>query len=141
MKTVLIFSLIIAGFTAVFAQKLPSGNVPAPVRSSFVKQYPGTTARWEKEGDQFEANFKHQGHVMSALFTSNGTLTETETDIKIAELPSSVLSYLKEHYKGAKLKEAAKITKAGGEVNYEAEVNGKDVIFDANGKFLRVQKD
>jgi hypothetical protein len=31
--------------------------------------------------------------------------------------------------------------KANGEVNYEAEVPHKDVIFDANGKFIKEAKD
>jgi hypothetical protein len=35
----------------------------------------------------------------------------------------------------------AKITKADGTVNYEAEVDGKDVIFNSIGKFLKEAKD
>jgi hypothetical protein len=35
----------------------------------------------------------------------------------------------------------AKITKANGEVNYEAEVKGQDLIFDANGRFLKSIKE
>ena len=59
----------------------------------------------------------------------------------MAELPEAVLSYVKEHYKGKVIKEGAKITKADGTVNYEAEVSGKDVIFDSNGKFIKEAKD
>ena len=43
--------------------------------------------------------------------------------------------------KGKNIKEGAKITKADGTVNYEAEVNGTDVIFDASGKFIKEAKD
>ena len=75
------------------------------------------------------------------MFEPNGTFTESEVDIKAAVLPATVLAYVKEHYKGKTIKEAAKITKADGAINYEAEVNGKDVIFDANGKFLKEMKD
>ncbi len=39
------------------------------------------------------------------------------------------------------MKEAAVIVKANGEVNYEGEVNGKDVIFDSTGKFLKVDNE
>jgi hypothetical protein len=45
------------------------------------------------------------------------------------------------HYSGAPIKEASKIVKTNGEVNYEALVNGKDVMFDSNGKFIKVAKD
>jgi hypothetical protein len=77
---------------------------------------------------------------MSALYEANGTMTESEMDIKVSDLPASVLAYVKENYKGKKIKEGAKITKSDGTVNYEAEVDGKDVIFDATGKFLKEMK-
>ena len=67
---------------------------------------------------------------MSALFTADGTMTESEVDIAVSALPASVLNYVKTHYKGAAIKEGAKITKADGTVNYEAEVNKMDVLFD-----------
>ena len=78
---------------------------------------------------------------MSVIIEPNGTITETEIDIKVAELPVTVLTYVKEHYKGKTVKEASKITKADGTINYEAEVSGTDVIFDASGKFLKESKD
>jgi hypothetical protein len=112
-------------------------EVPATVKQSFAKQFPGATAKWEKEDGKYEANFKHMSHEMSALFEANGTMTESEIEIKTSELPAGVTSYIKEHHKGATIQEAAKITKANGEVNYEAEVHGKDLIFDAAGKFLK----
>lgn len=126
-------------FTA-FAQKLDVSKVPAAVKVSFAKQYPGTTAKWEKEDGKYEASFKQKAHTMSAMFELNGTFTESETDMKVSDLPATVLSYVKENYKGKNIKEGAKITKADGTVNYEAEVNGMDVIFDSNGKFLKTVK-
>ena len=128
------------GFAAC-AQKLDAAKVPAAVKAAFAKQYPGVTATWEKENGNYEVNFKQNSNTMSALYTANGTLTESEMDIKITDLPATVLAYVKEHYKGKTVKEAAKITKADGSVNYEAEINGKDVIFDANGKFIKETKD
>ena len=118
------------------AQKVDASKVPASVKKSFTEQFPGATGKWEMEKGNYEAGFKHQGKVMSALFDANGTMTESEIAIKESGLPTAVNDYLKKHYKGAKIKEAAKITKADGEMNYEAEVNGKDLLFDANGNFL-----
>lgn len=68
-------------------------------------------------------------------------MTEREMDIKVTDLPATVLAYVKERYKGKTIKEGAKITTADSTVNYEAEVDGKDVIFDTNGKFLKEVKD
>ena len=128
------------GFAAC-AQKLDASKVPASVKAAFAKQYPGVTAKWEKEDGNYEVNFKQNGNTMSVLYEANGTMKESEMDIKVSDLPATVQAYVKEHYKGKVVKEAAKITKANGTVNYEAEVNGKDVIFDANGKFIKEAKD
>jgi len=126
---------------AACAQKLDAAKVPAAVKASFTKQYPGVTPKWEMEDGKYEASFKKGSEAMSAMFEPNGTFTESEADIKVAALPAAVLAYIKEHYKGKIIKEGAKITKADGTVNYEAEVNGKDVIFDMNGNFLKEMKD
>jgi len=127
------------GFSAC-AQKLDASKVPASVKATFEKQYPGVSVKWEKEDGKYEAGFKQNGNTMSALYEANGTMTESEMDIKVSDLPASVLAYVKENYKGKKIKEGAKITKSDGTVNYEAEVDGKDVIFDAKGKFLKEMK-
>ncbi|MEP7107036.1 MAG: PepSY-like domain-containing protein [Ferruginibacter sp.] len=122
------------------AQKLDASTVPADVKTSFGKAHPGVAAKWEKENGKYEVNFKQNGNTMSVLIDEKGKIIETETDIKVADLPAAVLAYVKVNYKGKPINEGAMITKAGGTVNYEAEVSGKDVIFDANGKFLKEVK-
>jgi len=141
MKKIITFTACITSITfAAFAQKIDAGKVPASVKTSFAKQYPGVATKWEKENGKYEASFKKDGNTMSALFEKNGTMTESETDIKVSALPAAVLAYVKANYKGKTIKEGAKITKADGTVMYEAEVDGKDVIFDSNGKFVKVMK-
>ena len=140
-KLIMMLTLVASIAFSACGQKLDASKVPAAVKAAFTKQYSGVIAKWEKEAGKYEVNFKQNGNTMSALYEANGTLTETEMDIKAADLPAAVLAYVKEHYKGKTIKEGAKITKADGSVNYEAEVNGKDVIFDANGKFLKEVKD
>lgn len=126
---------------AACGQKLDASKVPAAVKAAFAKQFPRATATWEKEDGKYEANFNQNNDEGSALFEVNGTMTESEMEIKASELPASVQAYVAEHYKGKKIKSAAKITKADGSINYEANVNGKDAIFDANGNFLKEVKD
>jgi len=142
MKKILIMSALLAvvGFSA-FAQKLDASKVPDAVKKSFAKKYPLVTANWEKEGVKFEANFKQNGNTMSALIQPNGIITETEITIKVSELPTAVLTYVKQHFRDKTIKEGAKITKLDGTVNYEAEVAGKDVLFNEKGIFLKEVKD
>lgn len=141
MKTIMMSAIALSIGFAACAQKVNEKAVPAVVKTAFAKEYPGVVAKWEKENSKFEVNFKKDGKEMSALYEANGTLTETEASMKVTELPANVLSYVKEHYKGKTIKEASKITKATGIVNYEAEVSGMDVIFDASGKFIKEMKD
>ncbi|WP_212002950.1 PepSY-like domain-containing protein [Chitinophaga sp. HK235] len=114
-------------------------KVPAAAKAAFEKAYPGAAkVKWSKEGvADTEVSFVHNGKHQSAVYNQAGILQETEETIAVSALPAGVTAYVKEHYKGARIAEAAKITKAGGEVNYEAEVNRKDVLFDTNGKFLK----
>lgn len=124
------------------AQKLDAAKVPDPVKAAFSKAFPTAgSVKWEMENKNYEAGFKQDGKTMSAVIDATGLLIETETDIKITELPKTVTDYLTVHYKGAKVKEAAIIKKANGEINYEAEVNGKDVLFNSKGKFIKEVKD
>ena len=135
----LLFALIAITVSA-DAQKVLASQIPDVVKASFAKQYPGVTATWEKEGDKYEAGFKKNKQLSSALFEANGVMTESEIIIKTADLPANVLTYVKQHYKGKTIKEGSKITKADGTINFEAEVSGKDIIFDAKGNFLKVMK-
>ena len=140
-KIIMISVLSISISFGVYAQKLDASKVPSAVKASFAKQYPGVTAKWEKEDGKYEAGFTKNGASMSVLIDEKGMIAETEMDIKVADLPATAAAYVKEHYKGKTIKETAKITHANGTINYEVNVNGKDVIFDANGKFLEETKE
>ncbi|MCY7422051.1 MAG: PepSY-like domain-containing protein [Chitinophagaceae bacterium] len=135
--------LAITGFAsfAATAQHLKESQVPSKVKLAFQKSYPKTMGKWEMEDHKYEVNFKHEGQTMSAVIDKMGNITETETDIAIKQLPVAISDYVMQHYKGAKITEASAIKKGGGEMNYEARVKGKDVIFDANGKFIKEVKD
>jgi uncharacterized membrane protein YkoI len=114
-----------------FSQKMKSAQVPATVKTAFKQKFPTISKRkWELEDGKYEAEFKNTGGVeMSATFSAEGNWLETEQEIKKSALPAPVLAALK----GKKLKEASKIERADGSTVYEAEVGGKDLLFDAAG--------
>lgn len=114
---------------------------PEAAKAAFAKAYPNATkVKWEKEDGNFEVSFVVNGSEISAIYTAKGVLQEAEQEMKASELPVAVIAYMKDHYKGIKVTSGAKITKADGSVNYEAAVKGKDVIFDATGKFIKETK-
>lgn len=120
------------------AQKIQEKEVPGSVKTALQKQFPNAkNVKWEKEDSNFEAGFTLNSTGYSVLLTASGSILETETEISADALPAPVKDYLKKYYPGKKIKEAAKITDAKGVVTYEAEVNGKDLIFDSSGKFLK----
>ena len=141
-KLLVLFALALAVISC-DEQTLKDKEVPAIVKEAFQRQFPSAKkATWENEDGKFEVSFKQDDKEMSAVFTpANGALEETEVEIKKEELPAQALAYISQNYKDEKIEEMAKIIKANGEVNFEAEVKGKDLIFDANGNFLTVEEE
>ena len=135
----IIVALTLCMSVVAFAQK---SDAPTVAKAAFAKAYPAATkVKWEKEDGNYEVTFVDKGKELSAVYNAKGILTESEHEIKVSELPAAVTAYMKDHYKGITVKGAAKITKADGSINYEAAIKGKDVLFDANGKFIKEAKD
>src|SRR6266699_5151606 len=107
----LFFMVVATGIVALSAcgQKLKDSQVPAAAKTAFEKKYPGAKGSWDKEDANYEVNFKQEGKAMSAVIDKNGTIVETETDIPVTDLPKTIQDYMKKHYSGAKIEEAAKI--------------------------------
>ena len=121
------------------AQKLKSADVPNAVKSALTQKYPtATNVTWEKEKGNYEANWGGKSKEdNSVVFTPAGTFVEMVKAIPVADLPAAIPEYVKAHYHGARITEAGKVTDAAGKTFYEAEVNGKDLVFDEAGKFVK----
>lgn len=140
-KYLLVTGVLLIASTSFCQEKKEKVQVPSAAEAAFKKGYPtATKPKWGKEGADFEVNFMDGKKEMAAVYSSNGELKETEEEINLNALPAGIVAYVKEHYKTS-IKEAARITKANGDINYEAEVNKMDVIFDKSGKFIKEQKD
>ncbi|HEY4195126.1 MAG TPA: PepSY-like domain-containing protein [Mucilaginibacter sp.] len=125
------------------AQKLKNAIVPASVTAALKDKYPKAgKVTWEKEKGNYEANWGGKsGEDMSVLFTPSGSFVEQVEAIKPEALPAPAMSYLKDHYKGTKVKEAGKVTDAAGKITYEAEVKKLEVVFDEQGKFVKAREE
>jgi hypothetical protein len=122
-----------------FAQRIKSADVPAAVKTALQTKYPSASGvTWEKEKGNFEANWggaSKEDH--SVLFTPAGLFVEQVEAMPVAQLPAAVTAYVHAHYAGAKITEAGKVTDADGHTKYEAEVKGKDLLFDEKGNFIK----
>lgn len=141
MKKLLTTVLAVSLSFALFAQKIGNGKVPAVVKEALKKVHPSATAKWEWEDKAYEANFKEDGREMSCIITKDGTITETETEMKLSELPKATQDYVAKNYRGKKIAETAKIVAADGTVTYEAVTGGKELIFAANGNFKEQKRE
>ena len=136
-----IFSVCVIVAVSACSQKVDEEKVPKKIKTSFAKDFPGASASWVKEDGKYEANFKIGNEEKSANYNLDGTMAENEVEIQTTELPAYVQTYISDHYKDKKIKSAAKITNADGSINYEAEVDGKALLFDAEGHFLKIAEE
>ena len=138
MKHLLMIALMVLCHISLSAQKLSPEKVPTAAKAKFASLYPkAENAHWEKEGSDFEAGFSLGQTHMSVVIDAQGNLKETETKMALTALPKKVQDYLTKNKPSAKITEAAKIVYASGKTLYEAEVNGKDMLFDEEGHLVK----
>jgi len=130
-------------------EKLTGHQVPQAVHDAFKKAYPNAKElKYEQEVVEgkkaYEIEFNHQGKEIEAVYGADGTLIETEEEIKISELPGSVSGAVKTAHPKGTIKEAEKILEPDGTVSgYEVEVKeGKkefELELDASGTILKTE--
>lgn len=125
-----------------FGQKVKQNNVPQPVKDALYKMYPNAkVTEWEMEDGNYEAEFENNDVETSVVISPAGVHVMTEVEIAGTALPQAAQDYVKTNLTGKKISEACKMTTAAGEVSYEAEVGGKDYLFDANGNFTGIEQE
>ena len=136
-KSILVLAMAFIAIS-VNAQKVKEGDVPPAIKASFERAHPNVKVdKWEKEGNNYEAEYMDNKVESSASFGPNGQVLDVEAEIAVTALPKAVSDYCAKNMPGKKIKEASKITAADGKISYEAEVDEADYIFDANGAFIK----
>jgi len=106
-----------------YTQKITPDKVPAPVKQAFAKKFPAATnVKYEMEKKDYEINFKDKGVEMSANFDATGKWLETETGIKLTDIPNEVKASVIKNFAGYKISEVAKVEKPGMEMIYEMDL-------------------
>ncbi|WP_375447858.1 hypothetical protein [uncultured Fibrella sp.] len=110
---------------------------PAAVKATITRLYPTAKGvKYEKENAGYEVGFTHNGKAMSVVLDAKGVVKETETVIAVSDLPAAIRNYIAKRMPGKPIKEAAEIVDAKGVKVFEAEVGGKDLLFNTTGKPL-----
>ena len=129
---------------AIFIVLTACAQVKAPeaAQNAFNKQFPNAkSVKWGKENaTEFEVEFKMNGKSMSANYQEDGTWTETEMDIKPADLPETVRHNIEADFNGYTMKESAQIEKPGQSGLFETELKKGDetleILWNGNGEII-----
>ncbi len=139
-KIILIVGCVVSSLFAQ-AQKIKEADVPQSVKGRFSALFTeAKNIKWENESGNFSAAFNQNGNEMAALFAPNGQCLQTEKEIKLNELPLSVMQYVEKRLNNKKIKTASKITDAKSTSSYKIEVGNEYFLFDTSGKYLRTLK-
>lgn len=122
-------------------------QIPEVVSNAFTAKFPSATeVEWEMESEtEYEANFEMEGKEYSAKFDQAGTWLETETAIKVTDLPEVVTKSLNKEFPGYTIDEAEKADTFDKGTVYEVEVEkGEEtwvVVVSADGTILKKELD
>ncbi|MGZ3932662.1 MAG: PepSY-like domain-containing protein [Bacteroidia bacterium] len=125
------------------AQKLKEADVPKPVTAAFSAHFKNVKAeKWEKKPNgTYKAEFEQGKSESAGIFSAEGELLETETELKISGLPKAVTEHVAKNYEGFKIEKAEKIMHASGSGFYGIEIKKgrerKDLIYNASGVFVK----
>ena len=132
-------------------KKLTQKQVPKEVLEAFHKAFPqATNIKYESEGRKektvYEIDFNEQGLAREASYAANGSVLETEEEIKLEELPAAVTDAIMKAHPHATVAEAEKVLKPNGTISgYEVEIKdgGKEleIKLDTTGKILSTDRE
>ena len=133
-KLIFILSITATCLTA-SAQVHTISQVPATVQNAMQMNYPSVTSvTWEEESGFYRPIFTYNGARVKLLIDLKGKVIHTSTQIAAASLPAAALAYIN----GQTVSDAEKLMMINGSTRYEAIANGQDMLFDANGNFLKL---
>lgn len=142
MKGLVWLSLVVSLLTISCKKDNNEKQTPQVVKTAFEKLYPDVkNAEWDTEGGNYEAGFRMNNLKYSVLFDAQGKLLKTESEINASELPQAIKDYVASNYPGKQIKGATRVVDAQDKISYEAEIDGRYLIFDAQGSFLKFEDD
>jgi hypothetical protein len=101
---------------------LRESKVPSVVRNTVATQFSGTSkVEWEKERQNYEAEFWIDTVGYTVLVNPEGTLLRFKHEIPLTLLPPAVQQTLQSQYAGFEVEDAEKIEQ-GGQTFYQVEV-------------------
>jgi hypothetical protein len=138
-----IFLIILTGIISfAHSQEIITPDVPSTLQKTFKKSYPAiTAAEWKQSGDSYTAVYYENQLERSITYNASGKVQLKEEQVTLAQLPTGILKYINENHADGTIRKARKITASGGKYSYSVSIKGMELLFDANGNYLRSSLD
>ncbi len=142
MKRAILIILAGLGSSLAIGQDLKKSEVPAAVTAKFASLYPNVTnEEWEKEDGNYEVEFETDNKETNVIIDASGNLVGSSAEVGPNDLPKAIIEYAGKNFPGKKLKEMTKMTDSKGIVTYEIQIHNDEMIFDANGNFVKKEEE
>ena len=115
-KASTVFAVLATAATALHAKDLTKNEVPAAVLEAFESKYPTVVVEkydFDDDDNVFEIDAQKGTLEIEAKFRKDGTLVESNEDVRAQDLPVAVLNQIKEKYPKAKVLGANRVFKDG----------------------------
>ncbi len=124
MKSIILFFILTLSLNNFLLAK----SIPFIAKEHFKSTHPhAQKIKWSKEKDEFEVEFKENGKKMSCSYNQQGNIIETETEIKINDLPMQVQDAIHKAYPNYSIEDIEEVMKPNSKLQYEMELElGKD---------------
>jgi len=137
MKPVLTFLSFLICLTFSRAQETDILTLPSVVSDVFTLLYPDAKSiEWQYAGNRYEAEFKNNKMLTSALIDPEGKVLQTRTQIRITALPEPATSYLAHHFAEEKIDLALITEDDKGVITFTAVIDKTDFTFNASGQLM-----
>ncbi|WP_040279138.1 PepSY-like domain-containing protein [Psychroserpens damuponensis] len=139
-KNIVVLAIIL--LTAFACQNTAKAQAPDAVKKTFQDMYPGENdPDWHLDDHgNYESNFKIDGIKYRADFSPNGNWIETESSIKVKDLPKAIRNIIKTDFGSEDITEVEKVEHHSKGLFYDVEFKqkgkNKDVEFKPNGTII-----
>ncbi len=121
-------------------QDVPQSEVPSVVVNAVSTAHPSATnIDWEKEKEVYEAEFDIDTKEYTVQVSNTGQVIQTKYDVVATELPQTITSVISGTYNNYKIDDVEMVEKDGRkyyQVELEATLKSKQLVFDEAGKEL-----
>ncbi|EMR01034.1 PepSY-like domain-containing protein [Cesiribacter andamanensis] len=118
--------------------ELAQKDVPEPVVAGLAATFPeASQVEWEKEGDNYEAEFMLNSLEHEALLNASGSVLKYKHELAVPDLPEAVAAAIQQHYPDRQISDPEKLHQED-QMYYQVELENESeeikLVFAENGQ-------